>query len=72
MFHRAGTDGTVDLLPFEADLVDTVNKFIGTNDATARIELMKHYQKVYTENVYAIGLTQYSAALIVNKRFANS
>ena len=32
---------------------------------------MKQYQKLYTENLYAIGLTQYPGALIINKRFAN-
>ena len=32
---------------------------------------MKQYQKIYTENVYGIGLTQYPGALIINKRFAN-
>ena len=32
---------------------------------------MKQYQKLYTENVYAVGLTQYPGALIINKRFAN-
>jgi peptide/nickel transport system substrate-binding protein len=32
---------------------------------------MKQYQKLYTENVYGIGLTQYPGALIINKRFAN-
>tara|TARA_R110002126_G_scaffold203115_8_gene350669 strand:- start:8353 stop:10407 length:2055 start_codon:yes stop_codon:yes gene_type:complete len=70
-FHRAGTDGSVDLLPFEAELVDTVNAFINTSDAAERAELMKTYQKLYTENVYTVGLTQYPGALIINKRFAN-
>jgi peptide/nickel transport system substrate-binding protein len=69
--HRAGTDGTVDLLPFEQQMVDVVNKFIATSDSAARVDLMKQYQKLYTENVYTIGLTQYPGALIVNKRFAN-
>jgi peptide/nickel transport system substrate-binding protein len=32
---------------------------------------MKKYQKLYTENVYSVGLTQYPGALIINKRFAN-
>ena len=32
---------------------------------------MKQFQKIYTENVYAVGLTQYPGALIINKRFAN-
>ncbi len=70
-FHRGGTDGTVDLLPFEQELVDTVNAFIKSSDTAERTELMKKYQKLYTENVYTVGLTQYPGALIINKRFAN-
>jgi peptide/nickel transport system substrate-binding protein len=70
-YHRAGKDGTVDVMPFEQQLVDVVNKFIATSDASERIELMKQYQKIYTENVNAVGLTQYPGALIVNKRFSN-
>jgi peptide/nickel transport system substrate-binding protein len=69
--HRAGTDGTLDLLPFEQEMVDVVNKFIATSDNAARVDLMKQYQKLYTENLYGIGLTQYPGALIINKRFAN-
>ena len=65
-FHKAGTDGTLDLLPFEQELVDTVNAFIAE-----RADLMKQYQRIFTENVYSVGLTQYPGALIVNKRFAN-
>ncbi|HTO27457.1 MAG TPA: ABC transporter substrate-binding protein [Devosia sp.] len=70
-FHRAGTDGTLDLLPFEQELVDTVNAFIATSDNAERVELMKKYQHTFTENVYSVGLTQYPGALIINKRFAN-
>jgi peptide/nickel transport system substrate-binding protein len=70
-FHRAGTDGSVDLLPFEQEMVDTVNAFISSSDNAERAELMKTYQKLYTENVYSVGLTQYPGALIINKRFAN-
>jgi peptide/nickel transport system substrate-binding protein len=70
-FHRAGADGTVDLLPFEQELVDTVNAFIATSDNAERVELMKKYQRLYTENIYAVGLTLYPGALIINKRFAN-
>ncbi len=70
-FHRAGTDGSVDLLPFEKQLVDVVNGFIGDSDPGKRVDLMKQYQKLYTENVYAVGLTQYPGALIINKRFDN-
>jgi peptide/nickel transport system substrate-binding protein len=51
--------------------VDVVNAFIASRDPAEQIELMKRYQTLYTENVYAVGLTQYPGALIVNKRFAN-
>ena len=70
-FHRAGKDGSVDLLPFEQQMVDVVNKFIAEPDAAKKADLMKQYQKLYTENAYTIGLTQYPGALIINKRFAN-
>ncbi len=70
--HRAGSDGKLDdLLPFEKQMVDIVNKFTASQDAKERVDLMKQYQKIYTENVWTIGLTQYPGALIINKRFAN-
>ncbi len=70
-FHRAGSDGTLDLLPFEQELVDIVNAFVSTGDNAERADLMKQYQQIFTENVYSVGLTQYPGALIINKRFAN-
>ena len=71
LHHRAGSDGTMDLLPFEADLVSIVEAFIATSNASERIVLMQRYQRIYTENVYGIGLTQFPGALMINKRFAN-
>jgi peptide/nickel transport system substrate-binding protein len=71
-FHQsADGKGEVDLLDFEKQLVEIVNKFIGSNNPVERITLMKAYQKIATENVYWAGLTQYPGALIMNKRFAN-
>ena len=52
-------------------MVDLTNQIMAEKDAAAQVELVKQYQKVYTENVYAVGLTQYPGALIINKRFAN-
>jgi peptide/nickel transport system substrate-binding protein len=69
--HRAGTDGTLDLLPFEEQMVDVVNAITEEKDPAAQVELAKQYQKLYTENLWTIGLTQYPGALIINKRFAN-
>jgi peptide/nickel transport system substrate-binding protein len=70
-FHRAGKDGTLDLLPFEKDLVNIVVKFTTATDPAQLIALMKEYQKIYTSNVYGVGLAQYPGALIINKRFSN-
>ena len=71
-YHRAGTDGTLDLLPFEQELVDIVNAFIATDDAAERTELMKTVpEALHRERLCGIGLTQYPGALIINKRFAN-
>ncbi|RAZ92766.1 ABC transporter substrate-binding protein [Mesorhizobium hawassense] len=69
--HRAPESGEVDLMPFEKDLVDIVNKFVSTQDNDQRAELMRKFQKISTENVYNVGLTEYPGALIVNKRFSN-
>ncbi len=69
--HRAPEGGQLDLMPFEQELVDIVNKFIASSDDAQRAELMKQYQKIATTNIDTIGLTEYPGALIINKRFAN-
>ena len=69
--HRAGKEDKLDLMPFEQEMVDTVNAFIKSNDTAEKAELMKKYQKISTENVNGVGLTEYPGALIINKRFAN-
>jgi peptide/nickel transport system substrate-binding protein len=69
--HRANPAGELDLLPHEQQLVDLINKFVSSRDSAERADLMKQYQKVYTENLDAIGLTASPGALIFNKRFAN-
>lgn len=69
--HFANAGGELDLLPFEQELTDIVRAFMASQDADERVELMKEYQRIYTENVYGVGLTAYPGALIINKRFAN-
>lgn len=69
--HMANEAGELDLLPFEEELVAKVNAFTGSRDADERKALMAEWQKIYTENVYGIGLTQYPGALVINKRFSN-
>lgn len=69
--HRANDAGELDLLPWEQEMVNVVNAFIGTRDAAERADLMKQYQKLHTANLFTVGLTAYPGALIINKRFAN-
>jgi peptide/nickel transport system substrate-binding protein len=69
--HRANAEGQLDLLPWEQEMVDTVNAFIASRDPAERTELMKQYQKLYTENLFGVGLVNYPGALLINKRFAN-
>ncbi len=69
--HRANPAGELDLLDWEQDMVDVVQAFMASRDSDERAELMKRYQKLYTENLYGVGLTAYPGALIINKRFAN-
>lgn len=69
--HRAPEGGALDLMPFEQELVDIINKFIASNDNAERAELMKQYQNVATTHLDTVGLTEYPGALIINKRFSN-
>jgi peptide/nickel transport system substrate-binding protein len=69
--HMANAAGELDLLPWEQEMVDVVNAFIASRDPAERLTLMTKYQKLYTENLYGIGLTVYPGALIINKRFSN-
>lgn len=69
--HRAPEGKELDIMPFEAEMADVVRRFIASQDNTEKAELMKQYQKLYTENLYTTGLTEYPGALIINKRFSN-
>ena len=69
--HRANDKGEIDLLDFEKQMVADLNAFTSTDDAAKRMEAIKDFQKLYTENLYGIGLTAYPGALIINKRFSN-
>ncbi|TRL33806.1 ABC transporter substrate-binding protein [Rhizobium straminoryzae] len=69
--HRAPEGKDLDILPFEKQMADLVNRFIASQDNAERADLMKQYQKISTQNLYTIGLTEYPGALIINKRFSN-
>ncbi len=52
-------------------LLGRAERFRQHDHATTRADAMKDYQKTFSENVNAVGLTAYPGALIINKRFAN-
>jgi peptide/nickel transport system substrate-binding protein len=70
-WHRANGAGELDVLPEEQLLVDAIKTFTGSRDPAVKVDAMKAWQKAFTENVIAVGLTSYPGALIINKRFAN-
>jgi len=70
-WHRAGPDDNLDLLPFEQELVDIVKAFQVEPDAAERVALMQRWQRIFTENVYSVGLSNVPGALIINKRLRN-
>lgn len=70
-FHLSGAEGR-DLMSFEAELGELVEKFNSTADAAKQTEYANRMQKSLTENVYNIGLVQVPAALLVNKRVRNA
>jgi peptide/nickel transport system substrate-binding protein len=68
--HREG-DTPRQLQPFEEELVEIASTYRSTFDPAARRELMKEYNKVYTENVYDMGVFVGRYGLGLAKRVKN-
>ena len=68
-WHQGTGDKAQELLPFEQQLIEILNKVRTEPDTAKRAELLNEYNHVFTENVYNVGLVTIPAALIVNKRF---
>jgi peptide/nickel transport system substrate-binding protein len=59
------------LQPFEEDLVDLANQYCVERDLVKRKELINEYNKIFTENVYALGIWVGRHGLALAKRFQN-
>ena len=59
------------MLDFEQDLVDIINKYRSTFDAAERKQLMFEYNKIFTENVYNLGVFVGRYGLGTAKRVKN-
>ncbi len=70
-FHLTGKDGR-DMMSFETELADLVQKFGSTDDSVAQANYANRMQELLSQNYYNIGLVQVPAALLVNKRVKNA
>jgi peptide/nickel transport system substrate-binding protein len=69
-WHREG-DKPRQLQPFEEELVKIVNQFCASSDPAERKQLMSQYNKVFTENLYDIGVFVGRYGENLTKRFKN-
>ncbi len=69
-WHREGSEPR-ELLDFEQQLVDIVNQYRATYDATERRQLMFEYNRIFTENVFDLGVFVGRYGLGLAKRVKN-
>ena len=70
--HLADTSGARNLLPFEEDMVNAYNRLAASWDPNEIKSAASEILRLWTSNVYTIGLVQAPAALLVNKRIKNA
>jgi peptide/nickel transport system substrate-binding protein len=69
-WHRADA-GERQLQPFEEELVAIANEFALEPDSDKRLELMSEYNRIFTENVYNVGIVIGRYGLALAERFEN-
>lgn len=70
-WHRGTSEKPQKLLAFEKELVSIINRLNAEFDPVKKSELMKQYNRIFTENVYSAGLTSIPGAIIYSKRIKN-
>lgn len=70
-FHRVAPGQERTLMPFEQDLIDIITEYRSTYDPEGRKALMFEYNKIFTENVYDLGIFVGRYGLGVAKRVKN-
>ncbi|MBN1284622.1 MAG: ABC transporter substrate-binding protein, partial [Anaerolineae bacterium] len=70
-WHRENPDEPRQIMDFEQQLVDIINQYRLTFDAEGRKELMFEYNKIFTENVYNMGVFVGRYGLGLAKRVKN-
>jgi peptide/nickel transport system substrate-binding protein len=70
-WHLLNSDTPDDLMPFESQLIDIVNKYRSTFDNDGRNQLMQQYNQIFTQNVYDLGIFVGRYGLGTAKRVKN-
>lgn len=70
-WHQGTKERAQELLPFEPALIDLVKRIRTEGDTRARTALFAEYQRVFTTNVYSVGLVSAAGAIVVSKRLQN-
>jgi len=70
-WHQGTKEQPQLLLPFEPALIDLVKRIRSETDAKKRAGLFYEYQRMFTENVYSVGLVSATGAIVVSKRLQN-
>jgi len=69
-WHRKGAEDR-QLQPFEQELIDIVTEFRLEPDSAKRVALMAEYNRIFTENIYNIGVVIGRYGLALATRFEN-
>jgi peptide/nickel transport system substrate-binding protein len=70
-YHQEGSEYPRELLPFEQEIADLLQELRLSRTAEERIDILHKIEKLYTENIYTIGLYQLRQGLAINNRFKN-
>ncbi len=70
-WHQGTAEHPQVLLPFEETLVELITKIRIEPDIETRNEMLREYNRVFTDNIYNVGLITIPAALLINKRIKN-
>lgn len=70
-WHQGTNEKAQELLPFEPELIDLVKRIRVENDTKKRVELFAEYNRLFTKNVYNVGLITAAGAIVVSKRLQN-
>jgi peptide/nickel transport system substrate-binding protein len=68
--HREGEEPR-ELLPFEEELIPVIEQYLAETDPAKRKELLFEYNRIWTENLYTIGVFVGRYGLGLAKRFEN-